>query len=197
MFYIYIRKFFRVVLFLLRRWEVHGLSNLPERGGMIIVSNHSSYWDPIVVGCAITRRVNYLAKEELFRIPVFRNIITAMAAFPVKRHQSDRTAIRKTLQFLANGEVVGIFPEGRRNHTGELMEAELGAAMLALKAGVPIMPIGLIGTRGVFNKVKVNIGEPILYQVDKKKTREDMVRISKSIMVQIDNLLTDSKNNLQ
>ena len=189
MFYVFIRQFFRIVLLLLRRWEVRGLSNLPEQGGLVIVSNHTSYWDPIVVGCAITRRVNYLAKEELFRIPVFRNIITGMAAFPVKRNQSDRAAIRKALQYLAEGQILGVFPEGSRSASGELQAAEPGAAMLALKAGVPVLPLGLIGTRGVLRKVKVNIGEPFLYKTDKKYTREDMEKLTGMIMEKISGLM--------
>ena len=189
MFYICIRRFFRIVLVLLRRWEVYGLSNLPASGGLVIVSNHSSYWDPIVVGCAMTRRVNYLAKEELFRFPVFRNIITAMAAIPIKRNQSDRAAIRKALQYLAEGQIIGVFPEGARNTGGELKAPQLGAAMLALKAGVPILPLGLVGTRGVIRKIKVNVGEPFSYQTGKKYTREDLEKLSGLIMEKVNNLL--------
>jgi len=178
-----------VVLALLRRWEVHGLANLPVQGGLVIVSNHTSYWDPIVVGCAMNRRVNYMAKEELFHIPVFRNIITAMAAFPIKRNQSDRAAIRKALQFLNEGQIVGVFPEGTRNATGELLAPQLGAAMLALKAGVPILPVGLIGTRGIIRKIRVNIGEPVVYQTSNKYTREDLEKVSETVMEKVNCLL--------
>ena len=189
MFYVFIRQFFRVVLLLMRRWEVRGLSGLPPLGGLVVVSNHTSNWDPIVVGCALNRRVNYLAKEELFRIPVFRNIITAMAAFPVKRNQADRAAIRKALQYLEEGQIIGVFPEGSRSARGDLQAPQPGAAMLALKAGVPVLPLGLIGTRGVFKKVKVNIGEPFFYQAEQKYTRADLENLSKMIMEKVNNLL--------
>ena len=177
------------MVLLLRRWKVNGLDHLPPQGGLVIVSNHTSYWDPIIVGCAITRRVNYMAKEELFQYPVFRNIITAMAAFPIKRDQSDRAAIRKALNYLSEGQIVGVFPEGTRNAGETLMAPEMGAAMLALKAGVPVLPIGLVGARGVFSKVTVNIGEPVLYQTEKKYTRGDLEKVSRIVMEKVDYLL--------
>jgi len=193
MFYVLIRIFFRIVLKLLRRWKVNGLSNLPLQGGLVVVSNHTSYWDPIIVGCALPRRINYLAKEELFRIPVFRSIITAMAAFPVKRDQTDRAAIRKALQYLTDGQLVGVFPEGTRNPTDQLLEPQLGAAMLAFKGGVPMLPIGIIGARGLLGKVIVNIGQPVTFDLGRRVARGDLENASEVIMSQISQLLAINK----
>jgi 1-acyl-sn-glycerol-3-phosphate acyltransferase len=193
MFYVLIRQFFRVVLKVLRRWEVHGLANLPPQGGLVVVSNHASYWDPIIVGCALTRRVNYLAKEELFRIPIFRNIITGMAAFPVKRNQADRAAIRKALDYLAQGQLVGVFPEGTRRGAKQDLAPQLGAAMLAGKGGVPMLPIGIIGSPGVFRKVKVNIGPPVDFNTAQKATRKDLETASILIMNRVNHLLDENK----
>lgn len=189
MFYFFARFICRIVLLLLRRWEVHGLSNLPAQGGLVLVSNHASYWDPVIVGCAINRRINYMAKAELFSIPLLNIFIKAVGTFPVKRNQADRTAIRTALKLLEEGQIVGVFPEGKRNNTDELLAPHLGAAMLALKADVPILPVAILGARGVFRKVRVNIGMPMLYRTNKKAARADMEEISDNVMDQIAKLL--------
>jgi len=188
-FYSFARSICRVVLLLLRRWEICGLSNLPAEGGLVLVSNHTSYWDPVVVGCAINRRVNYMAKSELFDIPLLSTFIRAVGTFPVRRNQLDRAAIRTAMKLLDEGQIVGVFPEGTRSHTGELLKPHLGAAMLALKAGVPFLPVAIKGSRGVLGKVRVNIGKPVFYQAGSKISRLDMEKASNNMMEQIADLL--------
>ncbi|ACV62930.1 1-acyl-sn-glycerol-3-phosphate acyltransferase [Desulfofarcimen acetoxidans DSM 771] len=148
------------VLKILRRWQIQGLGNLPAKGGFLIVSNHTSYWDPLAVGCAIKPRIYYMAKAELFKIPVFRELITSFGAFPVHREKADRQAIRMALKLLKEGKVVGIFPEGTRSHSGELLQPHLGAAMLALKSQVPVVPVAVLDSKGIFRRLKLNIGKP-------------------------------------
>ena len=145
----------------LRRWQVQGRDNLPTEGGFLVVSNHTSYWDPVAVGCAINPRIHYMAKAELFRIPILRNLITAFGAFPVHREKADRQAIRTALKLLEEGKVVGIFPEGTRSHSGKLLQPNLGAAMLAVKAQVPVIPIAILGSKGFLGGLKLRIGKPI------------------------------------
>ncbi|MDF9407372.1 1-acyl-sn-glycerol-3-phosphate acyltransferase [Pelotomaculum isophthalicicum JI] len=189
MVYILARFVCRIVLAVLRRWEIHGLSNLPAEGGLVLVSNHTSYWDPVIVGCAINRRINYMAKSELFDIPLLSTFIRAVGTFPVRRDQLDRTAIRTAMKLLEEGQIVGVFPEGTRSRTGELLKPHPGAAMLALKAGVPFLPVAIKGSRGFFGKVRVNIGKPVFYKTDAKTSRADMEKVSNSIMDQIAELL--------
>ena len=98
-----------------------------------------------------------MAKAELFKIPVVGHVIALSGAFPVHRDKTDRIAIRTALRLLKEGQVVGIFPEGTRSHSGEMLKPHLGAAMLALKSGAPILPVALSGTRGVWGKVKVRV----------------------------------------
>lgn len=194
MFYWFARLLCLVVL-LLRQWEVYGRENVPGQGGLLVVSNHISYWDPVAVGCALKRRIHFMAKAELFAIPVLGSIISACGAFPVYREGSDRRAVQKALQLLRQGQVVGIFPEGTRSHTNELLDPHLGAAMLALHGKVPVLPVATIGTRGVHGKVKVIIGKPLEFTrpQSRKDLKENYRTISIAIMREIARLINKER----
>ncbi|MDD3652790.1 MAG: lysophospholipid acyltransferase family protein [Desulfotomaculaceae bacterium] len=189
MFYYFARFICRIILAVFRRWEVYGAANLPEAGGLVLVANHTSYWDPVVVGCAIDRRINFMGKAELFDIPLLNPIIRALGTFPVRRGGSDRSAIRKALALLEEGQIVGVFPEGGRSLSGELQRPHLGAAMLALKAGVPMLPVGIKVSEGLFGKIKINIGKPVIFPVAAKLSRADQEKASNLLMTQIAALL--------
>lgn len=189
MLYNFARMICRLVLVIMRRWEVRGAGNMPATGGVVLVANHLSYWDPIVVGGAVNRQVHFMAKFELFKIPVLGPFISLMGSFPVRRDRPDRNAIRTAVKLLQEGKVVGVFPEGTRNSSGELMKPHLGAAMLANRAGVPILPVAVSGSRGVFGKVKVHVGEPFLCQGDTKASKADLEKASDQAMEQIASML--------
>ncbi|MDD4766190.1 MAG: lysophospholipid acyltransferase family protein [Desulfotomaculaceae bacterium] len=178
-----------LILIIVRRWEVQGRENLPAGGGFLLVANHVSYWDPVVVVCAFKRKVYYMAKAELFNIPVLAYVLKISGVFPVQRDITDRAAIRTALRLLADGQIVGIFPEGTRSHTGELLKPHLGAAMLAAKAKVPMIPVALIGTRGVFGRVKMIIGAPIANRESSKVSRSDLEKDSDLVMGQIASMM--------
>lgn len=180
----------RVLLPVLRRWKVEGAGNLPSGEGVIVVANHQSYWDPVVLGAALHRRVYFIAKEELFRIPLFGSLLRILGAFPVRREAFDRKALKTALDYLMRGRVVGVFPEGRRSHTGDLLPAQPGAAILALKTGAPVVPVALIGTRGVCGKVRVRVGKPFYLKTGgKKPTREEIVEGGEKMMAAIATLM--------
>lgn len=120
---------------LVRQLKVLGDSRLSADQGIIVVANHISYWDPLVIGCSLNRRIYFMAKAQLFNYFVLGSIITKLGAFPVQREGADRSSIRRALELLSAGKVVGIFPEGTRSKTGEMLNPHLGAAMLALKGG--------------------------------------------------------------
>jgi 1-acyl-sn-glycerol-3-phosphate acyltransferase len=148
------RKLFRrlclIVIRLLTRLFTHckvrGLENIPEEGSVVIVSNHLGDAD-LILGLAISRRIpDVLAKSELYDLPVIGKIIDAFGVIWVHRGQPDRRAIRAALKGIAEGRLIGLAPEGRESLSGGLEEGTHGAAFLAIKSGVPILPVTFTGT---------------------------------------------------
>jgi 1-acyl-sn-glycerol-3-phosphate acyltransferase len=169
--YWFMRAIFRVLFRLLGSWEVRGHEHVPAKGRALIAPNHLSFLDPPLMGCALQRPGWFMAKAELFKIPGFRWLITHMHAYPVRRGVADRAAMKRTLDYLKNGEIVCIFPEGKRSPDGTLGEIEIGIGLLALKSGAPIVPVGIRGTERMLPRrakwlhrarIRVQFGEPIL-----------------------------------
>ncbi len=176
---------------LVRHLKTIGDPKLPANQGIIVVSNHSSYWDPVVIGCILNRRISYMGKAELFKIPVLSFIIKNFGTFPVDREGIKPSSIRRALELLNDGKVVGIFPEGTRSKTSEMLNPHLGAAMLALKGGVPLLPVALSGTKGFWGQIKVNVGRPMNLTTLKRRkvSKEEMERVSQELMTEISRLL--------
>lgn len=186
MVYRFWRAFFRMVLVMFSRWKVYGAGNVPTNGPVLLVANHVSNWDPIIVGCALERQVCYMAKEELFNAPVIGRVLPLLAAFPIKRGKSDIAALRTALDLLAEGRLLGMFPEGTRSKTGAVQDFKSGIAMLAYKAHCPVVPVALINSTHVLNgwlhPVKVFIGEAYIPQLPEgKASSRDLERITKEI----------------
>ena len=179
----------RIILVVVRRWEIEGAENIPGSDGVVLVANHVSYWDPVVVICAFKRKVYFMAKAELFKIPVVGYVVGISGAFPVRRDRTDRNAIRTALRLLKKGKVVGVFPEGTRSHSGEMLKPHLGAAMLALKTGAPVLPVAVSGTRGFWGKIRVRVGRPIPVESFKTGSRGDLESLSDLAMSRIGALL--------
>lgn len=191
MFYYLARVVMRVVLLILRRWKVVGLERFPKNGGLVVISNHTSYWDPVAVGCALNRPIHYMAKAELFQIPILKWVVTGLRSFPVQRGKSDRNAIRKAVELLEQGNIIGVFPEGTRSSSGEMLKPQLGAVMLAFKANAPVVPVAIIGARGMFGKMKLVIGDPVPLppQEGSRAGRKDLEAYSEQVMKELANLL--------
>lgn len=174
------------------RWKILGYKNIPERGPLIICSNHISWFDPPLVGCMIRRRkVYFMAKEELFKFFLFGWVLRKIGVFPVKRGLPDRRAIRQALKLLGEGKVVGMFPEGRRSKTGRLQEPLNGVALIALKSRAPILPVAIIGPYRLFQPVKVVIGSLLTFEdfTDRKNKTEVLKQVSHRIMGEIGRLM--------
>lgn len=189
-----LRFLFRLLFLTVFRWKVEGKENIPTHGGAIIAPNHISLWDPPLMGAALSRRIHFMAKEELFSYPVFRWIITQLKAFPVKRGAADRNAIRTAVTLLEQGELVGLFPEGTRGKNGVLGPAEPGVLMIAVKANVPIIPVAIIGTDKVgrfpilFPRFIVRFGKPLTVSPGKLSREETEVQ-GRWVMAEIAALL--------
>lgn len=176
----------------LYRIEAIGLEHFPQEGGVLLCANHISNFDPIVVGILPSRAVYYMAKEELFKVPVFGKIVTMCNAFPVKRGLSDREALRKGLSLLKEGHVLGLFPEGHRSKTGELGKGLAGAGFFALRTDAAVVPCAIIGPYKVFRKLKVVYGKPI-DMTEMKTTKASAEKVTELIMLEIHKLINEHK----
>ena len=118
---------------------------VPRRGGLLVVSNHQSYLDPILAALPICRPFNPMARDSLFRNRVFSWLIRSLYAFPVKRASADLGAIREAIRRLRRGQVVLVFPEGTRTRNGSIGRLHAGIIVIAQRAGVPILPVVIDG----------------------------------------------------
>ncbi|MGD1903805.1 MAG: lysophospholipid acyltransferase family protein [Geitlerinemataceae cyanobacterium] len=150
------------------RGRVYGAHNVPKRGAFVAVSNHASNADPPLLSCAIGRPVAFMAKEELFRTPVFREAIQLYGAYPVRRAKADRQAIETALAMLDRGWGTGVFLSGTRTSDGRIGNPKTGAALLAARANVPLVPVSLWGTQHILRgglprpaAITIRIGQPI------------------------------------
>ncbi|MHB9024000.1 MAG: lysophospholipid acyltransferase family protein [Armatimonadota bacterium] len=184
------------------RLVVIGREHVPATGGAVLAANHTSYADPPLVGVASPRPIWYMARAELFKVPILGGVIGRVHAFAVKRNTADRQALRRAHELLTGGEIVTIFPEGTRSTNGILQPPEMGMAMIALRAGVPIIPTALINAdrllprHGVFlhfTRVKVVFGEPLTFPhlAGRTSDRAALVEISHTVMRRLAALLRE------
>jgi 1-acyl-sn-glycerol-3-phosphate acyltransferase len=177
------------------RGRIYGAEQVPQKGAFIIVANHASDFDPVLLSSCVRRPVSYMAKEELFGVPVLKQAIQVYGAYPVKRGSPDRSAIRAALAQLEAGWAVGLFLEGTRTLDERIPSAKLGAAMIAAKAQVPLLPVSLWGTSGIIPKgsrfpkpvpITVRVGELIAPPVSSK--REEMMAVTQKCVEAIHGL---------
>lgn len=150
--------------------KIDGLEKMPKSGPVIVVSNHASYFDPPLLGSSMNRPVAFMAKEELFKVPLLSQGIKLYGAYPVKRNSGDLAAIRNAITALEQGWAAGIFLEGTRTPDGRIHQPKLGAAMIAAKTQAPLLPVSLWGTEKILSKksafprpvsVTIRVGELI------------------------------------
>lgn len=170
------------------RIKAIGKENFPMEGAVLLCSNHIDNLDPPAIGIMAPRQLRFMAKEELFKIPVFSRLIRILGAFPVKRGFSDREALRTGLKILKEGEVLAIFPEGTRNKTGKLRKGLAGAGFFALRSECKVLPCAVIGAYRPFRRTKIVFGSPIDF-TEYRKQKRSAEEATNLIMEEIEKLL--------
>lgn len=171
------------------RIKVSGKNQIPEKGGFILASNHASYLDPIVLGVACPRKLNFMARHDLFCNPLFSWLISTLGALPIKRDSADTSALKEAIRILKDGKALVLFPEGARGFEGAAYPLQPGIGFLYAKADVPVIPALIRGTEKALpkgakfikpQKVSVYFGKQIF--IERRMPYQD---IAQSIMLEI------------
>ncbi len=169
MLYSALRSALWVFTHLVCRYHVRGRQYVPMKGPLLIIANHPSWYDPILLSVVLPRRAWYFTKMEIFRWPIVGFLVRLTGQIPVHRGAHDHAALEKGLAYIREGKAVMIFPEGAVEKQGRIIPAHTGTALLAVRTGVSVLPIALYGTRRIlrsfriwFPKVDVEIGKPFI-----------------------------------
>ena len=193
---------FRVMFKLYFRWRVYGAENVPINGSVILASNHASYLDPPLVGSALPRDINYLARESLFRFPVVGAILRSWNSVPVDRDGGGARGLKMILDRLLAGGAIILFPEGTRTRDGKLQPARSGIGLTVIKSNAPVIPVRVFGTYEAYGRhmkfprprrVVVKYGKPMLFTelraeaetCSKPRVKEIYQQVADQIMAEI------------
>ena len=192
---IIIKFLYKILSKIIYRVAVIGRENLPKEKAAIICPNHVHFLDGPTLIANSKRKINVLAKEELFKNKFLSNCLRMLGMYPIKRGSADIEAIKVSLKILKNNELLMIFPEGTRNGMAKGVKPKNGAVVMAIKAGVPIIPVGIIGNFKPFRKITMKIGKPIDYRSykDKVKDKELMTKLTEELMKKIVKLTNDAR----
>ena len=195
-FYDFAKATVRTMAQVLWRTRVYGSENVPPAGALIIACNHVSYLDPPILGSFCPRRISYMAKKELFDVPLLGAVIRGLGAYDVDRQGSPTAAIKRSLRVLEAGGAVGIFPEGTRNRSGEV-QPQTGVALLAALAQAPVVPACVYGTDRALRlgRIEVAFGAPLAAPGGQKATRDDLAKFTGDIMKAIESLAESIRGN--
>jgi 1-acyl-sn-glycerol-3-phosphate acyltransferase len=183
------------------RLEGRGGEHVPRTGPVLLVSNHSSVLDPPLIGGACPRVLTFMAKAELFSIPLFGRLIAALNARPVNREGGDARALKDALRLLEAGRALLVFPEGTRGPEGTVREGKPGAGMLAALSGAPVVPVHISGTGRALpkgaawprpRKVIVRFGPPLRFgRAEGGQAREHYRAVTAAMMDAVRHLMED------
>ena len=178
------------------RGIVIGRENIPQKGSFILVSNHGSLLDPPLLGHALGRHISFMAKSELFAIPLLGFIIKGCGAYPVKRGIADKNTIRIACEKLSNNNSIGIFIDGTRQKDGRVNKPKQGAALLACKNQKYLLPVAIINSHRLvrsrffipfFTKIVIKVGKPI--NPPKFSSKDNLTKVTKSLQESINKML--------
>lgn len=184
---------FHFLAIIIYRPKVYGQENVPTDGGAIICPNHVHAMDSVIIVTTNKRKVHFMAKEELFKNGFIKWIANVFGIFPVKRGGRDIDAIKTSLKILKNNGLLNIFPEGTRNGFSKGVKPKNGAILIAEKAKVPIIPVGVQGSFKPFTKVKLNYGKPIYVENLDVQDRKAVDEFTKKVMEEVVRLTNEQK----
>jgi len=178
------------------RGHLIGRENIPQKNSFIMVSNHGSLLDPPLLGHALRRNISFMAKAELFKIPLLGFIIKACGAYPVKRGIVDKNTIKTACKKLSNDNCIGIFIDGTRQKNGRVNKPKQGAALLAFKNQKLLLPVSIVNSHRLtrfkfliplFSKIVIKVGKPV--QPPQSSSREDLNAVTMYLQDKINNLI--------
>ena len=190
MFYTVLRLALWVFTRLVCRYRVSGREHVPLQGPLLVVANHLSWYDPILLGVVLPRRVWFFTKVEMFHWPIIGLGCRMTGQIPVHRGESDRAALEKGLTYLREGKALMVFPEGTVARQEQMLAAHMGAALLAIRSGAPVLPIAHTGTRRVlrslrfwFPRVDIKIGKPYTLTLQERGSRKAQLQVAMEDMM--------------
>jgi len=173
-----------------------GRGNIPQNDSFIMVSNHGSLLDPPLLGHALGRNISFMAKAELFKIPILGFVIRACGAYPVKRGIADKNTIKTACNKLSNNNCIGIFIDGTRQKNGRVNKPKQGAALIAFKNQKLLLPVAIVNSHRLvrfkfciplFSKIVIKVGKPLL--PPKSSSRDDLNSVTMHLQENINNLI--------
>ncbi|MCU0575580.1 MAG: 1-acyl-sn-glycerol-3-phosphate acyltransferase [Desulfobacterota bacterium] len=189
----------RLIIKPLFKIEIQGLDNIPPRGPAILLPNHTSFLDSVILGFFTSRNVWFMAKNSEYHHPFMKWFLRHASSFPVRRYTIDVLAVRNAIRVVQQGHILGIFPEGERTWEGEMLPFKTGTMRLILALGVPVLPVGISGAYELMPRwtssikrvpVKVAIGQPLIFPhiPIPKQTRTDIETASILLRSEIERL---------
>ena len=176
--------------------QLLGEENIPQKDSFIMVSNHGSLLDPPLLGHALGRNISFMAKAELFKIPILGFVIKACGAYPVKRGIADKNTIKTACNKLSNNNCIGIFIDGTRQKNGRVNKPKQGAALLAFKNQKLLLPVAIVNSHRlirlkfcipIFSKIVIKVGKPVL--PPRSASREELHAVTINLKNNINNLI--------
>ena len=176
--------------------DLIGSENIPQKDSFIMVSNHGSLLDPPLLGHALGRNISFMAKAELFKIPLLGFVIKACGAYPVKRGIADKNTIKTACKKLSNDNCIGIFIDGTRQKNGRVNRPKQGAALLSYKNQKLLLPVAIVNSHKLirfkffiplFSKIVIKVGKPL--QPPKSSSKDDLNSVTMQLQDKINKLI--------
>lgn len=177
-------------------WRVIGKENIPAGEAVLVIANHTSYADPVLLAAAMPMHISFIAKEGFYRKPLTRWLYGMVGAVFLNKEESDLTALRASIKRLREGRTVGIFPEGRRNHDRVISAFMPGASYIAVKAGARVLPVAINNSKDVWRfwkrSIIVNIGPPVMLSAQGKVNQQQLAAFADELQQKVTELYTEN-----